>query len=460
MSNLELRIPFGIGERLQEILFRDGPHEYVAFGLITHAQVGDRELLLTRDIVSLPDDAYIDARKYGAAWHGRAILPIIERAMAERLGILIFHAHPHRGIPRLSLDDRESAARLLPLFQQRVPFRPHGSIVFSRDGVAGSILMPGTSGFKQVVQARWFGRAVIDWPRGDASEPADSPGQNQALVIGGGSHARLRQARVAVVGLSGGGSHVVQQLAHLGIGEIILIDADTLEEKHRCRVVGVTDGDIKRQCPKAEVMERLVRQLVAGSQVRVVQSLVPSPDAVRAILDTDVVIGCVDNLHARVDLQELALRFVIPYIDIGVSIRSVENRTGTEDPLVTIGGNVITFVPGGFCLWCCGFLSEAKLGEELAGPNRGYFQNRNSEGQVISLNGLVASQGVTEVLQLLTGFAGSGIRKTDLLAPDGITQRGYKKLNGIAGTLHEWGSRQNPACRYCGPTLALGSVSW
>jgi hypothetical protein len=44
------------------------------------------------------------------------------------------------------------------------------------------------------------------------------------------------------------------------------------------------------------------------------------------------------------------------------------------------------------------------------------------------------------VLQLLTGFAGSGIRHADIVVDhDGQSQRRFKKLNGIDGTLLEWG---------------------
>jgi hypothetical protein len=98
---------------------------------------------------------------------------------------------------------------------------------------------------------------------------------------------------------------------------------------------------------------------------------------------------------------------------------------------------------------------------ELNGPNRSYFENRAAEAQVISLNGLVASQAVNEVLQLLTGFGGNGIRTTDLVTDgDGTQQRGFKKLNGTMGTLEEWGSSRRSTCSHCAATLARGAVSW
>jgi hypothetical protein len=48
--------------------------------------------------------------------------------------------------------------------------------------------------------------------------------------------------------------------------------------------------------------------------------------AVLGILKTAaVIVGCVDNLHARADLQELSWRLLIPYVDIGVNIRAIKD---------------------------------------------------------------------------------------------------------------------------------------
>jgi hypothetical protein len=112
-------------------------------------------------------------------------------------------------------------------------------------------------------------------------------------------------------------------------------------------------------------------------------------------------------------------------------------------------------------LWCCGFLSDEKLALELNGPNRSYFQNRTGEAQVVSFNGVVASQAVIEVLQLLTGFTGTGIRRADVAVDsDGAEQRGFKKFNGTSGTLQEWGASRRSTCAHCTVTLARGVVTW
>jgi hypothetical protein len=125
-----------------------------------------------------------------------------------------------------------------------------------------------------------------------------------------------------------------------------------------------------------------------------------------------------------------------------------------------VGGNVITYIPGDFCLWCCEHLTEARLLEDRGGP-KGYAQGRAGQAQVVSLNGVLASQAVNEVVQLITGYAGASIDPCDRI--DNVetgTHRGFKKLDGGRGTLDEWGSRLRPGCPSCHQDLARGDPAW
>ena len=93
--------------------------------------------------------------------------------------------------------------------------------------------------------------------------------------------------------------------------------------------------------------------------MRRVRAAVPDAEAVEALRDCDVIVGCVDTLFARSDFQELASRYLIPYVDIGASIRPVPDGA-SGDPRVVVAGNIFTFIPGSFCLWCCAFLTHER----------------------------------------------------------------------------------------------------
>lgn len=61
----------------------------------------------------------------------------------------------------------------------------------------------------------------------------------------------LTNATVAVVGLGGGGSHVAQQLAHLGFGNFILIDPDKIELPNLNRTVWAPNRSSSRPARRA-----------------------------------------------------------------------------------------------------------------------------------------------------------------------------------------------------------------
>ena len=140
------------------------------------------------------------------------MLAVMNEAMKSKLGIVMLHTHPHRGLVGLSDDDRESAGRILPVFENALPERPHASVVFGEDCAAGIVTDPAGSTPRQLVRLRFLGKAIRDL---DAEPPptaaaADETYETQALLTGSAGEFALRRARVTLVGLSGGGSHTIQ----------------------------------------------------------------------------------------------------------------------------------------------------------------------------------------------------------------------------------------------------------
>ena len=56
--------------------------------------------------------------------------------------------------------------------------------------------------------------------------------------------ARFETACVGIVGLGGGGSHIVQQLAHIGIHYFTCFDGDVVEYTNLNRLVGAIASDV------------------------------------------------------------------------------------------------------------------------------------------------------------------------------------------------------------------------
>lgn len=442
---VEVRIPQHLIGTLRDAVAPWRGREPVAFGLAAHARAPGRDLLLVTKIIPLAEDGYIPTDAHGAKWRGRAMLPILNEAMAANLGVVMFHMHPHAGRVRLSADDRASALRLLPVFQNVVPGRPHATVVFGEDGAAGMVMDPIEPEPLERVRLRWLGTMIRDF---DLEPPpvvagGDDIYKTQALLTGSAGEFALRRAKVAVVGLSGGGSHAVQQLAHNGVDEIVGIDHDRAEQSQRSRLIGLSPADARRHRRKTQVMAALVRRINPEVTFTSVPFPVPEQRTIDAIKASDIIVGCVDNFHAREELQALAWRYMIPYVDIGLLIRPVE-ETGT----ISIGGHVATFIPGGFCKWCIDYLTKEKLDAETGGRPKSYFKGADKQAQVVSMNGVLASQAVTEVLQLLTGF-----RSND-------DEMVIRKFDGIEGTLEKWGVKKKASCNHCRFVLGAGDPVW
>ena len=95
----------------------------------------------------------------------------------------------------------------------------------------------------------------------------------------------------AVIGCSGTGSPVVEQLARLGVGRLVLVDPDCVEEKNLNRILNATREDAYLRRPKVEVMARAIARMGFGTEVEIIPENLASPRAVRAVAECDIVFG-------------------------------------------------------------------------------------------------------------------------------------------------------------------------
>src|SRR5258707_11232362 len=84
---------------------------------------------------------------------------------------------------------------------------------------------------------------------GPCEEPAVNERYARQSFLGPKSDETFKNCRVSIIGLGGGGSHVVQQLAHIGIGSFLLFDSDHVEDSNLNRLVAATQADIASKTP-------------------------------------------------------------------------------------------------------------------------------------------------------------------------------------------------------------------
>lgn len=226
--------------------------------------------------------------------------------------------------------------------------------------------------------------------------------------LGRESEANLEAATVGIVGLGGGGSHVLQQAAHLGIGGFVNVDPQDIDLTNTNRLVGGTLADARGRPAVPGVLRgfrRLLRWLnrLAGDTLdyidceaakvgigaRVVRGLNPRArivsvrgkwqSATERLKFADVIVGALDSFGEREELERFARRYLIPYIDIGMDVHPLSGNRG-----FLVSGQVVLSTPGGPCLRCCGLITDERLKEEagrygaLGGDRRLYGRTASS----------------------------------------------------------------------------------
>ncbi|OGO52537.1 MAG: hypothetical protein A2148_08570 [Chloroflexi bacterium RBG_16_68_14] len=410
-----LTIGSGMWETLRSHLLADR-HEHLAFLLAGYTAVGGHQVLLACELVLIPDDD-LEGSEYscGLSLKLEALLHVMNRANRAGLALVEAHSHPF-STERVAFSptDSEGQSEMVAYIADTLPGRPYGALVLGQQAVEGQVWLPGSARPEQLDEVRvvgdnmariFAGGTARSYPRQVKARPlvSDCPYHRQVLAIGEEGHARLRSTRVAVVGLGGVGSVVAQQLAHLGVRQFVLVDDDHVERTNLHRLVGAVASDAGTA--KVEVARRQIKAVNPTADVTLIPSSARTAEALDALRGMDVLCGCVDTDAGRLILNELALAYLIPYIDCGVGI--VAGREGLEEA----GGKVSVWTPGRPCLMCTKDINPCIAAEELETQQEQEFRRLHGyvagahvpEPAVISLNSTVASLAVTELLALVTG---------------------------------------------------------
>ena len=244
------------------------------------------------------------------------------------------------------------------------------------------------------------------------------------LFFGEGGQERLSASKVAVVGLGGVGSHVVQQLALLGVGQLSLIDYDEVDKTSLNRLIGIRANDPIPGTSKVKNGWRLAQETNPDVQLITISQTLTSPEAFQAIIDSDYLFGCVDNEGSRLILTELSAAYTKPYFDVASEILLEQN---------SYGGRVCVAWNGDGCLYCYGLIDVSEAQEDLMNPqaranrNAVYGMPPGPAGEpgpaVVSINGVVASLAVTEFMLTVSGVHTEPKRVLKYDAKRGIVTR-------------------------------------
>ena len=136
-----------------------------------------------------------------------------------------------------------------------------------------------------------------------------------AMLWGPAAQARLRRAHVILFGLGGVGSYAAECLARSGIGELTLVDSDTISLSNLNRQLEALTSTLGQ--PKAEAVAARVRDICPDTAVHPIQGLYSAESRdlfFPAGCRYDYIADAIDLVSCKLDLAETARRLEIPLI--------------------------------------------------------------------------------------------------------------------------------------------------
>jgi molybdopterin/thiamine biosynthesis adenylyltransferase len=432
-----LQAPDALWQAIRDDLLSTPHVERAAVGFAGIFRDRSSGRLLLRDWTPVPPDEYQAQLAYHLEVSPTFWARHAKRARQSGEALIVFHSHPgDEGIPWFSPSDDGGEAKLIPKIQSRARV-PVAAIVVSPGGHRARLTEPERR--RRPLDVHLTGRPGTPPP---SSAVVADRFDRQLRVLGREGHGALRSLVVGVVGVGGLGSHVVQQLVHLGVGRVLVMDHDRVASSNLSRLVGASRFDALLHRSKTRVATRLARRVGGPTKVDEVPASVTDEGAARRLLGCDVIIGCTDNQWSRTVLNAIAYQYYVPVLDLGVELQT----SGA------MGGRVTWLAPGVPCLWCQQILNGERVRAEQLPPSaradelaRGYLQGLDEPAPaVVSINGVVASLAVTELLARITGFAGPGPRPSTLM---------YRLADGAVRRI---AALADPGCPTCGTEGQLG----
>ena len=307
-------------DELQRQLFPGDGLEAAAVILCAQGSGKQRRRLIANKIIALPPQRSKRRRNF-LSWPFADHFPpeTITDIDQRGLSIVTVHSHPG-GLDQFSPTDDKNDRKLFPsVCNWFDDGRPNGAAIMLPSGKMRARVVDADGEFHDMDSVAVVGDNIHVWSTAAAVDKSAVVAK-LAQTFGTGTINLLRSLRVGVVGCSGTGSVVIELLARNCIGELVIVDNDRMEEKNLNRIINGTAADAKRGIPKAQMLKNAIEKVGLGTKVDAFCELTDSPSVVAALVDCDVIFGCMDSFFGRYHLDCISSAYCIPYFDVGVRL--------------------------------------------------------------------------------------------------------------------------------------------
>lgn len=415
--NYTMTIPDALYQDILASVLQDTRNECAGFAFARTSETTTEWRLLLREFKPIEQRHILHSDRCSMKIDSAALAKAMKHANDTKQCLVFVHSHPP-GYGEFSVADDIQEPILFKSAYTRIDGTgPHASLIIPHGGDPSARAWLPDGRPVAIARIRVIGKRFLFF---DRSRTYDSPEffDRQVRAFGRNTQALLSSLHVAVVGAGGTGSATIEQLIRLGIGKLSIYDRQLLEKSNVSRVFGSRASDEGR--PKVEVLAAWGTEIGMGTQIVPHAEHITSEAVAKSLRDADIIFGCTDDEWGRSILNDLAIRYLIPVIDMAVKIPSEAGK------IHSVCGRVTVLVPGAACLFCRERISPARIKvesdnarnpiEAAALRKEGYAPElQEHDPSVIPFTSAMASLATAELLHRLTGFMGADRESTEVL---------------------------------------------
>ena len=407
-----LRLTESQHQQLKRHLFSGDGKESISIALCGRLSTKERSVLCVNEIVDIDDSACSERSPVRVTWDPSLGYKLYDKAASKNMAVLKIHCHPGGLNSFSAIDDHSDAELFESLHSWTDGKEPHASAVMLPSGEMFGRFIDHNGDFTVIDRIVVAGDEILIFDSNKSSLFSEVQTRT-AQVFGEKTINVLSRLKIGVVGCSGTGSWVIEQLARLSIGHLLLVDPDIVEEKNLNRIVNSTSKQAQEQTPKVLGIADVLQSHGTKTTVTPICKSLFDNSTARSLASCDVLFGCMDSIEGRDTLNRIAAFYSIPYFDLGVRI-DADGMGGVKN----ISAVVNYLIPDGSSLLSRGlYTGESLRVDSLRRTNPSQYDQEVKEGYikgakvsspaVISVNGLCATSAINELLARVHPFRAS-----------------------------------------------------
>lgn len=396
----QLRISGKDYHSLKQHLYPGDNKEAIAFALCGISNNESEQTLLVQEIFKVPYDVCKTRTSKLIEWPPSYIESFLQKANSKNCSVIKIHSHPTNFTNFSELDDECDKKLFRSIFGWIEKASCHASAVMLPDGKIFGRFIDSEINFTKIDRVSVCGNSVTIWDYSGGSEFVDQDLRN-LQTFGMKTTKLLKKLKIGVVGCSGTGSIVIEQLVRLGVGEIVMIDPEPIEKVNLNRILNSIEDDALQNKLKIDILKDRLSKVGFNTKFRISnQNICESREDLKNLASCDFIFGCVDAYEPRYVLNQLSTYYLIPYIDVGVELKADNNNGITK-----VYGAIHYIQPKGSSLISREAITLEKVDSENMRRKNPDQYNKQVQEKYITNAGPVESPAVISINMQLSSMA-------------------------------------------------------